>query len=257
MRCVLNSHALRLFIHYTLPFFFSLYSICSSATALAYESIPTSIATYSANIKGIPLQASRIVKQKANGDWVIQQMAKSAFGSLKESSTLQISSYVRTLSYQSQLNFLTKQRSYDIAFNYHKQPELFTAKVTDSKKGKYSLESNSLIFSDLSYQLSVRHQLINNPMTKMFKVVVAKNKKQLKRYTFHKGQSRWIQTKLGSIEATPLIYELNGDNAIKLWLAKSYGYVVVAAESIEQGKTVYSLSIETLTVNDKALTTIK
>jgi hypothetical protein len=163
---------------------------------------------------------------------------------------------VKTLSFESKLNFLAKQRNYSVNFTSDNN-SIFLAAVMDSKKGSYTLESKLPIFSDLSYQISLRQQLIKNPEGELFSFLVAKNKSKMKRYVFKRGKNKLIQTKLGSIEATPLIYQLNSEDTIKLWLAESYDYLVVAAENTESGITVYSLLIESLMVNEMSIKAFK
>lgn len=179
------------------------------------------------------IEAKRTLKKMSNGDWLLDFRAKNWFARVQQTSTLTLvpDSLPQPLSYHYYRSIFGKTEEEKITFNWEKG-ETYNQLNADTWQMLVPQETQDL----LSFQLTLRYDLLKNPEQKHFSYPVI-DKKKIKTLDFRVVGEEVLQTPMGQLNAIKVESMHHSDReAVNhlIWLAKDWDNLVLRVDPVRR-----------------------
>lgn len=225
----------------------------SSQQAQAQQSIPAYTATYKAKYKGFNVKAKRELKHLKNGDIQVSQSLSHFLIKINEQSQVSpiAAAQIKPKHYHYTRKGVGKNKSTVIDFDQNTN----TLKETSNKKVFSRSELPPSAQDKLSYQLQLRLDAMHYGDkfdTRHYPYIENGRAKQ---YSFRKLKDETLKTALGNLETAVFerVRPKGSNRSTKIWLAKSWGYLIARIEQQENGDSKYALELERATIGKQSL----
>ena len=197
-------------------------------------------ASYSASIKGIPLegQGTRTLSQNPDGSWSLTFSANAAFSGIQEASQFIVrENHLETRSYRKQRTGLARRPDLQASFDWRKSQVNWQQ---EDRQWSMSLVPDAL--DNLNYQLKLRMDLTSSPGTQLSYHIADDNKVYQRRFIVEAEEI--LSTNVGKLHTVRIkIVRENSNRATWIWLAKDYDFFIV--QLVQQEKAVtYTVALK-------------
>ncbi|MFD1384867.1 DUF3108 domain-containing protein [Rhodanobacter aciditrophus] len=221
--------------------FFQIMPVLASTPASPVHFIPSFQATYSTIWeKGISfkVEGKQTLTQQKPNLWHFEFSADTLLASLSESVTFRATkNAIRPLNYHYKSRLLNKKREAKLTFDWNNMKVL-----NDVESKPWKMDITNKTIDRLGLQLQVRYDLIHGKETLKYDVA---DGGKIKHYTFKKGKTEQIKTKLGTLDVVKVIRtdNLTDKRQSYFWFAPEYDFLLVRMEHHEKGES-YILDLE-------------
>ena len=212
----------------------------SETTAAKAPAIKPYTASYSASIKGIPLngEGTRTLSKNPDGSWTLTFSAKAAFSGMHETSQFTTrENRLETRSYQKQRTGLARRPELDASFDWQKNQVNWQQ---EDRQWSMNLVPDAL--DNLNYQLKLRMDLTSSASKELSYHIADDDKVYQRRFIVEAEEV--LTTDVGKLRTVRIkIDRANSNRATWIWLAKDYDYFIV--KLVQQEKSVtYTVALK-------------
>ena len=224
-----------------LTLLFQIVPVFSSTPPPPVNFIPAFQATYSTIWeKGISfkVEGKQTLTQQKPNLWHFEFSADTLLASLSESVTFRATkNAIRPLNYHYKSRLFNKKREAKLTFDWNNMKVL-----NDVKDKPWKMDITGQTVDRLGLQLQVRYDLIHGKEDLNYDVA---DGGKIKHFTFKKGKTERIKTKLGSMDVVKITRtdNLSEKRQSYFWFAPEYDYLLVKMEHHEKGES-YTLELE-------------
>lgn len=236
------SHAARLLLLLVLchPLFAGATTPGNTQTDSAVVRLKPYTASYSASVKGIPLegQGTRTLSQNPDGSWTLTFSASAAFSGIQETSQFMVrDNRLQTRTYHKQRTGLARRPDLHAAFDWRKSQVNWQQ---EDRQWSINLLPDAL--DNLNYQLKLRMDLASSPGTELSYLIADDNKVYQRRFIVEAEEI--LNTDVGKLHTVRIkIVRENSNRATWIWLAKDYDFFIVKLVQQEKAVT-YTVALK-------------
>ncbi|MAZ87061.1 MAG: hypothetical protein CL693_05415 [Cellvibrionaceae bacterium] len=206
-------------------------------------------AVYKAEYGSLTITATRSLQKLSDDSMELRFAAKSWLARIEEVSHFQWDSEGQLVptKYHYQRTGLGRDRQALLNFDWQNQ------KVVNNVQNKpWSMDLPQAALDKLSYQLQLRHDLINAKQDMSYKIA---DGGRLKTYDFRILGEETLSTPLGQLNAVKVErIRKNAKRTTHLWLAKDWNHLVVKIRQTEKDGKHYEINIASADLNGEPVT---
>lgn len=206
-------------------------------------------AVYKAEYGSLTITATRSLQRLSDNSMELRFAAKSWLARIEEVSQFQWNTEGQLVPkrYHYQRSGLGRDRQALLNFDWQNQ------KVVNNVQNKpWSMDLPQAALDKLSYQLQLRHDLINDKQNMSYKIA---DGGRLKTYDFKVLGEETLSTPLGQLNAVKVErIRKNAKRTTHLWLAKDWNHLVVRIRQTEKNGKHYEINIASAELNGKPVT---
>jgi len=205
-------------------------------------------ATYQAEIKGFSVTAQRSLSVRKDGLLELSFNARSLFATIDESSQFNWldGGQLRPQHYEYHRTGLGRDRHAKLSFNW---PALMVTNDVQDKAWTMPLPEQAQ--DKLSYQLQLRHDLINQRTDMRYEVA---DGGRLKTYGFEVLGKEVLNTPLGKLNTVKVKrLRAHSDRQTLIWLAPDWDYLIVRIQHIAKDGKDYEISLAEAQINGRSV----
>ena len=204
-------------------------------------------ANYLAHSKGFKLKLERSLKQQDNGQWQLSNITQVLFSHITESSVFTLADkQLQPLSYHYD-NPLSRKKNSSLLFD----PAANTVQEREQNNKTLALTQPS--YDQLSFQMQLRLDLINNPQFKQKRYQLVDGD-DLKQYQVELVGEETIKVGAGSFAAVKLKqYRPGKDKYTLIWLAKDWQYFILRLQRFKKGSSDSSIELQNAIIDGKPI----
>ena len=205
-------------------------------------------ATYQAEIKGFSVTAQRSLSVRKDGLLELSFSARSLFAQIDESSRFNWleGGQLQPQHYEYHRTGLGRDRHAKLSFDW---PALTVTNDVQDKAWKMALPAQAQ--DKLSYQLQLRHDLINQRTDMQYEVA---DGGKLKTYGFELLGHEVLSTPLGAFNTVKVKrFRAHSDRQTIIWLAQDWDHLIIRIQHTSKDGKDYEISLSEAQVNGRTV----